>query len=182
MFNRNTSKLMAFGFALVVLVSGFSIALAAGGVAAQEDTTVLVDSEFIPENTTDSAYVDITGVSDMAGSGPVAVDVTYTGLMDGEDVANGTVLNTETLSVSEGNMSSSTYDVTDSDTEFDAIHVEVNVQTDGEEDLIESVDWGTLEEMAGGGGGGLLSGSVGGVPIVGVLGVLVLVWFVKGRD
>jgi ABC-type oligopeptide transport system substrate-binding subunit len=182
MFNRNTSKIMAVGFALVVLLSGFSIALA-GGAAAQTDSTVLVDDSFTPTNSTQSAYVDITGANSTVfnGSGPVAVDVTYEGLNESETAGNGTVLKTETVDVTAGNVTSSEYTLADSDaTTYDSIHVTVDVVTDGEEDLIESVDWGTLEQLSGG-GGGLLSGSVGGVPVLAVI-VVVGAYFVLGRD
>ena len=179
MFNRNTSKLMALGFALVVLVSGFSIALAAGGVAGQTSSTSLVDSSFTPTNSTQSAYVDVTGVADMNGSGPVSVDVTYEGLNASESAGNGTVLASETLSVSAGSVSSSTYSLADSDTDYDRILV--SVETGGDSSLIASTDWGTLEQISGG-GGGLLGGSIGGVslPVIGV--VLAGGYFLMGRD
>lgn len=178
MFDRNTS-IMAFGFALVVLVSGFSIALAAGGVAGQTDTAVLVDDSFTPTNDTESAYVDISGVGDMNGSGPVAVDVTFEGLNESETAGNGTVLATETISVSEGSVSSSSYALADADSEYDS--VVVTAETAGDETLIASSDWGTLERMSGG-GGGLLGGGLGGVslPVIGA--VLVVGYVVMGRD
>ncbi|WAU40584.1 hypothetical protein HRPV13_gp03 [Halorubrum pleomorphic virus 13] len=178
--NRNTSKIGSIALVLVMVVSAVGVAFSGGVAATDSDPTVLSHDSFVPSNSTQSAYVDITGVSDMNGSGPVAVDVTYEGLMEGETAGNGTVLNTETLSVTAGNVSSSSYTLADSDTDYDRINVEVNVQTDGEESLIASVDWGTLEEVSGG-GGGLLSGSVGGVPVLGVL-VVVGAYFVLGRD
>jgi hypothetical protein len=178
MNDRNTSKLLALGFSLVVLLSGFTIALAAGGAVAQSDSGVLVDDSFTPTNSTESAYVDLTGASDMNGSGPVSVDVTFEGLAEGETAGNGTVLAQETVSVSEGNVSSSDFTLSDSDREYDSIRVEAT--TSGNTSLIASTDWGTLERTSGG-GGGMLSGSVGGIPLIGIV-VVVGAYFVLGRD
>ncbi|QAS68807.1 hypothetical protein HRPV12-gp03 [Halorubrum pleomorphic virus 12] len=177
MTDRNTSKIGSIALVLAVLVSAVGIGLS-GGVAAQTGSTVLIDQSFTPSNTTDSAYVDIKGVDDFSGSAPVDVNVTYTGYNDGMDVANGTVLKTETVSVSEGNISSSNYSVTDSvRSEWD--NVQVLVDTDSGS-LVDYADWGTLE-MSAGGGGGLLGGAGGlSLPVIGV--VLVGAYILMGRD
>lgn len=178
--NRNTSKIGTLALVLVMFVSAVGVAFS-GGAAAQSDSTVLVDSSFTPTNSTQSAYVDITGVSDMNGSGPVAVSVTYTGLMEGQDVANGTTLKTEEISVSAGSVTSSTYQIADSDTDFDSVAVDAEVVTAGDESLIDYSDWGTLERVSGG-GGGVLSGSLGGVSVPVIGAVLIGGYFLMGRD
>ncbi|QAS68904.1 hypothetical protein HRPV11-gp03 [Halorubrum pleomorphic virus 11] len=176
MTDRNTSKIGSIALVLAVLVSAVGMGLT-GGVAAQTGSTVLIDQSFTPSNTTDSAYVDIKGVDDFNGSAPVDVNVTYTGYNDGMDAANGTVLKTETVSVSEGNISSSSYSVTDSvRSEWD--NVQVLVDTDSGS-LVDYADWGTLEMSAG--GGGLLGGAGGlSLPVIGV--VLVGGYLLMGRD
>ncbi|ELZ45644.1 hypothetical protein C464_12020 [Halorubrum coriense DSM 10284] len=174
--NRNTSNIGTLVLVLVMFVSAAGVAFS-GGAAAQSDTGVLVDDSFTPTNSTESAYVDLTGVADMNGSGPVSVDVAYEGLAEGETAGNGTVLAQETLSVTAGNISSSTFTVSDSDRDYDSIRVDVS--TAGDSSLIASTDWGTLERTSG--GGGILSGSVGGVPVLGML-VIVGAYFILGRD
>lgn len=183
MSNRNTSKIGSIALVLALVVSTVGLAFGAGGAAAQTDSTVLVDSSFEPTNTTDSAYVDIKGVDSMNGSGPVAVSVTFTGYNDGQDVANGTVLKTEEVSVAEGNVTSSTYSVSESDvTGYDNIAVDVSVVTAGEESLIDYADWGTLDQNAGG-GGGFLSGASGlSLPVLAALGAGVLLLMGRGED
>lgn len=169
MFDRNTSKIGTLALVLVLFVSAVGIGFS-GGAAAQTDSTVLVDSQFEPTNTTQSAWIDIKGVANMSGGGPVAVSVTYTGY-NGTDVANGAVLKTENVSVTEGNVTSSTYSVTDSDvTGYDQIAVDVSVVNSGDETLIDYADWGTLDKNAGG-GGGILGGAGGlSVPLILALG------------
>jgi ABC-type oligopeptide transport system substrate-binding subunit len=160
--NRNTSK---FAIALVVLIS--AVGIGAVGAAAQMDSPTLVDNETVtPTNETESVYVDATGVDDFNGSAPVNVTVTIEGLAEGESVGNGTTVDTDTISVSEGNVSSYDYALTDADRDYDELVVTAEVETDGDESLIASVDWGTLEQVAGGGTGGL--GSIGGVPIIAI--------------
>jgi hypothetical protein len=176
--NRNTSKIGTLALVLVMFVSAVGVAFS-GGAAAQDGSTILVDNSFSPTNSTQSAYVDVTGVADMNGSGPVSVDVTYEGLAEGETAGNGTVIAQETLSVSAGNVSSSSFSLSDSDRTYDSIRVEVS--TGGDSSLIASTDWGTLERTSGG-GGGVLSGSVGGVSVGAIAVVLVGGYFLMGRD
>jgi len=158
--NRNTSK---FAIALVVLIS--AVGIGAVGAAAQMDSPTLVDNETVtPTNETESVYVDATGVDDFNGSDPVNVTVTIEGLAEGESVGNGTTVDTDTISVSEGNVSSYDYALTDADRDYDELVVTAEVETDGDESLIDSVDWGSLVATAGGAGGGL--GGVGGSTVV----------------
>ena len=176
MTDRNTSKIGSIALVLAVLVSAVGVAFS-GGVAAQSET-LIVDSTFSASETTESAYVDVKGVDAMNGSGPVAVNVTFTGLNGTQDVANGTEIKTEQLTVAEGNISSTNYTLTESDvSEFDEISVQVGSSNTT---LIEYVDWGTLEKTAG--GGGALLGGAGGLslPVIGV--VLVGGYLLLGRD
>lgn len=173
--NPNTSKFASFILALVVLVAGLGLGLS--GVAAQTDSTVLIDDRsFTPTNSTQSAYVDVKANS--SASGPVAVNVTITGINEGQDIANGTVLQNEEISVGPGNVTSSTYELADTDTEFDSIVVTAEVVTAGDESMIEYADWGTVEEVAGGAGGGFGATSTTGVIAV----VIALAVFVFMRD
>ncbi|WP_193308541.1 hypothetical protein [Halorubrum halophilum] len=166
--DRNTSEIWSLALALMIAVSAVGVAFTSG-VAAQSDSDVLVDESFAPTNSTQSAYVDITGATDMNGSGPMAVDVTYEGLAPGESAGNGTVLMSETVNVAAGNVSASEYSLAESDTDYDEIVVSATVQNSGDGSLIASTDWGTLEQVSGGGGGAL--GGAGGLslPVIAVL-------------
>jgi hypothetical protein len=73
-------------------------------------------------------------------------------------------VDTDTILVSEGNVSSYDYALTDADRDYDELVVTAEVETDGDESLIDSVDWGSLVETAGGAGGGL--GGVGGSTVM----------------
>ena len=166
MFNSNTSRL---AIVLVVLISAAGIG--AAGAAAQMDDPILVDNEVLdPTNETESVYVDVTGVDDFDGATAADVDVTIEGLAEGESAGNGTIVDSATLSVSEGSTESFDYSLTDADRDYDQLVVTADVVTDGDESLIASVDWGTLERVGGGAGGGL--GSVGGIPILVVVGIV----------
>ena len=180
MFDTDTSRFGGLLLAAFVLISGLGV----GGVAAQsgDDPMVFVDESTTISNSTDSVYVDVTGVDDMNASGPVDVTVTVEGLTEGTDPGNGTQLDTATLSVAAGAVESYDYVVTDTNVaDYDSVHVTVEVTTSGDEDLIASTDWGTLEQMSGG-GGGLLDGGIGGisVPVIGA--VLVGGYLLMGRD
>ena len=169
MFNRNTTR---FAIVLVVLIS--AVGIGAAGAAAQMDDPILVDDEKIdPTNETESIYVDVTGVDDFDGATEADVDVTIEGLAEGETSGNGTIVDSATLSVTEGATESYDYSLTDADRDYDQIVVTAEVVTDGDESLIASVDWGTLERVGGGAGGGLGGlGSVGGIPILLVVGIV----------
>jgi hypothetical protein len=169
--NRNTSKLGSIALVAVLLVSTVGLGtLAAGSVAATDsDASILVHESTAIDNSTDSVYADVTGNDTFSVTGPIAVTVTFTGHNESQDVANGTVLSTQSLSVAAGSVSSATYQLSDTETtDYDKVHVEVNVDTSGEETEISSTDWGVLQEVSGGGGGilgGGLGGSIGGIPI-----------------
>jgi len=129
----------------------------------------LVDSTIEPTNETQSVYVDVTGIDDMNGSGPVSVDVSITGLNASDDTLNGTTVDSQTLSVTQGNVSTYDYTLNQSDIDdYDELQIDSSVVTDGDESLIDSVDWGgSLVENAGGAGGGLGGvGSIAGIPIL----------------
>lgn len=176
-FNRNTSKITAFAFVLVVLTAG--IALVTIGGVAQTETTELVNNSVVSDSDTGSVYVDVIGVADMNGSGPVNATVTLTGVNESQDVANGTELTNQTLTVSENTTESFDYSLTDSDRDtFDEVHI--LVETSGDETLIESVDWGSFVKSGGGAGLGL-GGSIGGIPIVLVV-VVIGGYVLMGRD
>lgn len=155
--NRNTSKLGGFALALVVLVAGLGLGLS--GVAAQSDSTTLVDEPVTPTNETESIYVDATGVDDMNGSSPVNVTVTVEGLTENETAGNGTALDQVTISVANGTTESYDYTLVDGDRDFDQLQVTATVATADDAALIASTDWGTLQRTSGGGGGGLPGGT-----------------------
>ena len=179
MSDRNTSVFAGFVFALVVLTAGLGVAFAAGGASAQTSTVELASGSADATNETESLYVDVVGNSSMGGAGPVDVNVTVIGLESGQDVANGTEVDSMTLSVAEGATESYDYVLTDTDvSSYDTL--EIVVETDGDETLIESVDWGSLVDNPGGAGGGLLDGSGVSVPVI--LGLLVVGYIVMGRE
>jgi len=163
MFDRNTSKIGSMAVVTFMIIS----AVFAGGAAAQMDSPTLVDSTIEP-NETQSVYVDVTGIDDMNGSGPVSVDVSITGLNASDDTLNGTTVDSQTLSVTQGNVSTYDYTLNQSDIDdYDELQIDSSVVTDGDESLIDSVDWGSLVENAGGAGGGLGGvGSIAGIPIL----------------
>lgn len=168
--NRNTSARLAV--ALVVLVAGLGLGIA--GVAAQDDSTTLVDEPIDPTNETQSIYLDATGVEDMNGSGPVDVTVTVEGLAENETAGNGTQIDTATLSVANGSTESYDYALVDSDRYYDELRLTAETATVDDADLIASTDWGTLERVSGGAGLGLAGGSSTGllVAIVAIVGFL----------
>ena len=168
--NRNTSKIGGFALALIVLVAGLGLGLS--GVAAQSDSTTLVDEPVTPTNETESIYLDATGVDDMNGSGPVDVTVAVEGLTENETAGNGTILDETTISVAAGATESYDYTLTDSDREYDELRLTATVATADDTELIASTDWGTLQRTSGGAGGGIGSKSA---DALAVLWVLVLV-------
>ncbi|WP_256402605.1 hypothetical protein [Halorubrum salinum] len=168
--NRNTSARLAV--ALVVLVAGLGLGIA--GVAAQDDSTTLVDEPIDPTNETQSIYLDATGVEDMNGSSPVNVTVTVEGLTENETAGNGTQIDTATLSVANGSTESYDYALAESDRDYDELRLTAETATVDDADLIASTDWGTLERVSGGAGLGLGGGSSTGllVAIVAIVGFL----------
>lgn len=170
--NRNTSKIGSFALVLVLVVSAVGLAFSGGVSATDSDASILVHESAAVDNSTDSVYADVTGGNYSASgfTGPVAVDVTFEGLTEGTDPGNGTVLSTQSLSVASESVSSASYSLSDTETtDYDKVHVKIDVVTSGEETEISSTDWGVLQEVSGGGGGLLGSsglGSIGGVPIV----------------
>jgi len=175
--NRNTSRFG--GLALVVLVAGLGLGLS--GVAAQSDSTTLVDEPVTPTNETESIYVDATGVDDMNGSGPVNVTVAVEGLTENETAGNGTALNETTLSVAAGATESYDYALADSDRDFDELRVTATVAPADDADLVVSTDWGTLQRTSGGGGGGIGS-APGDTLALAVVVVLAGAYFVTRED
>ena len=167
--NRNTNKIGSIALVMMMMVSAVGLGLGAASVAATDsDPTILVHEPTTIDNSTDSVYADVTGVADMNGSGPVAVNMTVEGLTEGTDPGNGTILSEQQLSVTAGNVSSFDYALSDTETtDYDSVYMTVDVVTDGEESLIASTDWGVLQEVSGGGTGGL--SSVGGVPILAIV-------------
>ncbi|OYR54634.1 hypothetical protein DJ71_27215, partial [Halorubrum sp. E3] len=94
--NRNTIAALA-----VALVAIVGVGLAAGGVAGQDGSGELLNDTIDVTNDTESAYVDVVGIDDMNGSGPVSVNVTFEGLNGSETPGNGTVLEETELSIAE---------------------------------------------------------------------------------
>lgn len=183
--NRNTSKFGSIALVAILLVSVVGLGtLAAGSVAATDsDASILVHESAPVDNSTDSVYADVTG-NDTIGDGSIAVNVTFEGLPSGTDPGNGTVLSEQSLSVTAGSVSSATYQLSDTETtDYDSVHVEINVVTSGDETEISSTDWGVLQEVSGGGGllGGGGLGSIGGIPIALVV-LLVGGYIVLGDD
>ena len=170
MFDRNTSKIGSMAVVTFMIIS----AVFAGGAAAQMDSPTLVDSTIEPTNETQSVYVDVTGIDDMNGSGPVSVDVSITGLNASDDTLNGTTVDSQTLSVTQGNVATYDYSLKQSDIDdYDELQIDSSVVTDGDESLIASVDWGTLTKTVGGAGGPLGGlGSIAGIPIIGIVAVI----------
>jgi len=120
----------------------------------------------------------------MNGSGPVSVDVSITGLNASDDTLNGTTVDSQTLSVTQGNVSTYDYTLNQSDIDdYDELQIDSSVVTDGDESLIDSVDWGSLVENAGGAGGGLGGvGSIAGIPIFGLVAVIGGYFIFMGLD
>ena len=170
--NRNTSAALVVA---IVAMAAIGLAIAAGGVAGQTGTTELANDSVDIANTTESVYVDVTGVDDMNGSGPVDVNVTFTGLNESD--GSSTVLEETTLSVAENTTESANVTLDDSDREsYDSVRVVAS--TGGDSSLIDSVNWGTVG-MGGGAGIGL-GGETGAIGTVAV--VLIVVWLVGRED
>lgn len=169
--NRNT--IAASGLAVAVLV--LLVGLVAGGVAAE---TAVDNGTVEVTNDTESAYADVTAVSLYSGATPPNVTVVVEGLPNGAEVGNGTELLNETRTLSSGSVESFEYALTDTDrANYTRVHVSVTSSGDGS--LIESVDWGTIKRVSGGGGGGIgTSGASTGVIAV----VIALAAFVYMRD
>ena len=166
--NRNTSKIAMLVVSMLALST-----IAVGGVAAISDTKP-VDATIEPTNDTESVYVDVVGVDDFgnvtgfATSDTVDVSVTLTGMNSSDSTYNNTVVDSQTLTISEGSTSSYDYALAQSDIDdYDNLQLEVEVVNSGDEAVIDSVDWGALQAV--GGAGGSLSldslGSIGGIPI-----------------
>ena len=170
--NRNTSAALVVA---IVAIAAVGLAVAAGGVAGQDGSSELANDTVGVENTTESVYVDVTGVDDMNGSGPVDVNVTFTGLNESD--GSSTVLEETTLSVAENTTESANATLNDSDREsYDSVRVVAS--TGGDSSLIDSVNWGTVG-MGGGAGIGL-GGETGAIGTVAV--VLIVVWLVGRED
>ena len=159
MFNRNTSKIGGFAltiFAAAILVVGIG---AVGLVAAETVESGSIDVT----NETESVYADVTAADDFDGATAPNVTVVIEGLPEDTEAGNGTELLNETRTLAEGSTESFDHELTDSDRDdFDSI--EISIESSGDGSLIASTDWGSLERVAGGAGGGL--GSVGGIPIL----------------
>ena len=172
--NRNTSAALVVA---IVAISAIGLGFAAGGVAGQTNSTELVNDTIDVTNDTESAYVDVVGIDDMNGSGPVSVNVTFEGLNRTETPGNGTVLEETTLSVADNTTESANVTLSDSDREtYDSIHI--TASTGGNASLVDTVNWGTVG-MGGGAGIGL-GGGTGALGTVAV--VLVVVWLVGRED
>jgi len=112
------------------------------------DSPTLVDSTIEPTNETQSVYVDVTGIDDMNGSGPVSVDVSITGLNASDDTLNGTTVDSQTLSVTQGNVSTYDYTLNQSDIDdYDELQIDSSVVTDGDESLIDLSTGARLSRM-----------------------------------
>lgn len=173
MTDRNTSKIGCLALALVVLVAGLSLGFS--GVAAQSDSTTLVDEPVTPTNETESIYLDATGVDDMNESGPANVTIAVEGLTENGTTGNGTTLDETTISVAAGATESYDYTLTDSDRNYDELRFTATVETAADVELIASTDWGTLQRTSGGAGGGLGgAGGTAGVVFVLLLGAYVV--------
>lgn len=172
--NRNTSAALVVA---IVAISAIGLGFAAGGVAGQTNSTELVNDTIDVTNDTESAYVDVVGIDDMNGSGPVSVNVTFEGLNRTETPGNGTVLEETTLSVAKNTTESANVTLSDSDREtYDSIHI--TASTGGNSSLVDTVNWGTVG-MGGGAGVGL-GGGTGAIGTVAA--VLVVVWLVGRED
>ena len=172
--NRNTSAALTVA---IVAISAIGLAFAAGGVAGQTNSTELVNDTIDVTNDTESAYVDVVGIDDMNGSGPVSVNVTFEGLNGTETPGNGTVLEETTLSVADNTTESANVTLSDSDREtYDSIHI--TASTGGNSSLVDTVNWGTVG-MGGGAGVGL-GGGTGSIGTVAA--VLVVVYLVGRKD
>lgn len=171
--NRNTIAALVVA---IVAIAGVGLAVAGGGVAAQDGSGELVNDTIDVTNDTDSVYVDVVGIDDMNGSGPVSVNVTFEGLNGSETVGNGTVLEETTLSVAENTTESANVTLSDSDREtYDSIHI--TASTGGNASLVDTVNWGTV-----GLGGGAGVGLGGGTGALGTVVVLLLAVYFVGRE
>jgi len=171
--NRNTNRLISVLVALAVLMTG-----GAGLVAA--DSSQLIDDTTEIDEETSSVWVDVVGVEDFEGDDPVEVEITLTGLNDSDEDLDDTEIVTETLTVDEDETESMDYEITDEADDYDTIEITAEV-VEGDYDNIEETEFGTLERVAGG-GGGALDGSVAGIPIVIVVGAGLVLFLVAGRS
>ncbi|SFR30379.1 hypothetical protein [Halorubrum sodomense] len=170
--NRNTSAALVVA---IVAIAAIGLAFGAGGVAGQTNSTELANDTVAVENTTESVYVDVTGVDDMNGSGPVDVNVTFTGLNESD--GSSTVLNETTISVAENTTESANVTLNESDrAAYDSVRVVAS--TGANTSLIDSVNWGTIGSAGGAGVG--LGGDTGAIGIVAA--VLVVVWLIGRED
>jgi hypothetical protein len=171
------------------VVSAVGLAFSGAASATDSDASVLVHESTTVDNSTNSVYADVTGGNYSATAdftGPVAVNVTFTGHNSSQSVSNGTVLSTQSLSVASESVSSASYTLSDTETtDYDKVHVKIDVVTSGEETEIASTDWGVLQSVSGGGGGfldsGIGLGTIGGVPII-LLVLVIAGFFVLGDD
>lgn len=138
----------------------------------QENNTVTVT------NNTETAYADATANSSLSttdSSTRVAYRVVGINTSDNDSE---TTLDNGTMEVVEDTTESATYTLTDSDRDT---YDEVRIIVDGETDHLDAVEGGKTESITGGGGssGGIFNTTVMGIPLVAILGVLAVGWYMK---
>lgn len=162
---------------VATLVFGMTLTAGlAGPVAADHADTnedLLIHTNETASDDLSEIWVDVTGAESIA-----TTDNTTTVTVTVEGINGSTVdeLHNETLTIEEGNVSSSSYQLADSDSDdYDELRLTVEAATGEGQYINESeTEWGTLVEQVGGGGGGFLSGSGalgGGVGALAILGV-----------
>lgn len=166
-------KSTTFSVLVAVLVVGLTLPAGFAGPALAHDTG---DRDvIIHENTTAGSDVAEVWV-DVAGADSIdTTDNTTTArvVIQGVNGTNTTELLNQSLTVSEGNVSSATYETTENDSsDYDEFHVAVTTANGSSTHIdTETTEWGTLTENIGGGGGGLPGGALGGgVGAVAILG------------
>ncbi|GAA0555880.1 hypothetical protein ABNG02_13335 [Halorubrum ejinorense] len=170
--NRNTIAASGLVLAVVVLLAG----IAAGGVAAD---TAVDNGTVEVTNDTESAYADVSAVTLYSGAPAPNVTVVVEGVPNGTDVGNGTELLNETRTLSSGSVESFEYALNDTERgSYTRVHISVTSSGDGS--LIESVDWGTIKRVSGGGSGGLGGAGTSTGVIVAVIVVVGAIYF--GRE
>lgn len=178
LINRNTSKFATLSIVLVLLVGG--LAFVGGGAATVATDSAnfsavgndtLSNQELAVDNDTRSLYVDL---DNSAYNATEPVNTTVYGV---DSSGNETEITEVQIEAASDSVESYEYTSLEPTT-YDSYRVEVL----GNGSAIESqaLDVGTVGKLSGG-GGGLLGGSVGGVPIVAVL-VVGGAYFIFVRD
>lgn len=167
------------GKLITILVAVLAVGLTltaglAGPVAADhaaDDADLIFHENVTADNDTQEVWTDVAG----AGSIDTADNTTtVTVTIDGLNGSESTELHNETLTIEEGNISTSAYQLADTDaSSYDELTLTVEAANETGQYIDEGTsDWGTLVKQSGGGGGflsgnGALGGGVGALVLLG---------------